>query len=824
MSERIPGHETSYGTSGDDLHTRALIPELLDLILRHASVGLEERANSWTPTPTDLSPESRGRKSKQSLDAVKITIRSCLAQVSLSDSLPCSLLGSRKTMSAAVRPTAAILRRTRHAPVTQCIARRWQTSGGQPATYDEMLELMEAEFPGPYKRQSRPARTREPSMRDQLAQQHTVQQHEPIPSPEQHNQPDSYSGPTTTYQPIAASDSASNYTPAPRTFGIHEARPEPRYQSAKSAPPRPARNPTQDEYRPRRVPLPVYKPSPDQVTDRQTPEKPTRRTSPPSPEPPEHAQARETFDSVDFLNSIEALESSPVPVIESALKSAPILPPQPTLESSPAPVAEPSRSTPETNDQDPVPTRPTISRKPRTPVATTTVKIPSVKATKKKLVQHDPPEEDGEEDASVEVPTKSSKTVRMNPLETIKLDNPVSKGVRQVFDNIFLRDSCSCAQCVDTSTRQKRFDSADIPSNIRIRYMTSDAHTGDVILTWKHDIPGFGPDHTTVLPYQWLKQAPHAPVTHTYQDGKRAWGKRGISAGIKTFDYNDYMSDDKVLWELLRQLQLFGLAFIKNLPEAESSVIQTANRIGPLKNTFYGETWDVRSVSNAKNVAYTDVHLGFHMDLLYMQQPPRLQLLHCLRASEQGGVSLFSDSYRAMQQLHKLDQGAFWTLVNTPVNFHYDNDNHHYFRSRRTFELQQGITEIPEDSDEPWAYMEAVNWAPPFQAPFNHTEGDVAFVKSMRAWHRAAQMFRDLTELRTAVYQRQMKPGECVIFDNRRILHARTAFAGGERWLRGAYLDDDPYLSKMRVLERTDKVSKSTKVWAKSVNVERNYT
>lgn len=87
MFERIPGNETGYGTSGDDLRTRALIPELLDLILRHASVGLEERANSWTPTPTDLSLESRGRTSKQSLDAVKISSRSCLAQISLFDSL-----------------------------------------------------------------------------------------------------------------------------------------------------------------------------------------------------------------------------------------------------------------------------------------------------------------------------------------------------------------------------------------------------------------------------------------------------------------------------------------------------------------------------------------------------------------------------------------------------------------------------------------------------------------------------------------------------------------------------------------------------------------
>jgi len=662
---------------------------------------------------------------------------------------------------------------------------------------------MEAEYPDPNKRQPRPAPIIERSERDRLAQRYAQQQHEPQPTQEQHNDTVPYTGPSTTYRPITAADPASSYTPAPRTSGRYDARPEPRYQSARIESPRAPRKPAQDEYRPRRVPPPVYKSSPEQITDHQAPEKPTRRTPQPIREEPEHAQAPETLDPFGSLNTIEALEFSPNP------------PPKPTLEPSPIPAAEPSRSTPETKDQGPAPTRSTKSRKPQTPVDTTAVEKPSVKAAKKKLVRDDPPTEDRErEEAPVVTSVDSSEEFQTNPLETIRISAPTStRTLGQLFDNIFLRDSCTCAKCVDPSTRQKRFDSADIPSNIRVREMTSKG-SNDVILRWKHDIPGFDLDHETVLPYNWLKQAPHSPVTHAYEGGKQAWIKHSLTSVMETFDHNEYMSDDRVLFQLLQQLQRYGVAFIKNLPEAESSVVETANRIGPLKNTFYGETWDVRSVSNAKNVAYTDVHLGFHMDLLYMQQPPRLQLLHCLRASTEGGVSLFSDSYWAMQQLYRLDRTAFQTLVETPVNFHYDNDNHHYFRSRRTFQLQEGVTQIPEGSNKVWTYMEAVNWAPPFQAPFNHTEGDVALVKSMRAWHEAAQIFRDLTELDRAVYKRQMEPGECVIFDNRRILHARTAFAGGERWLRGAYLDDDPYLSKMRVLERTYKNEKSAQARA----------
>jgi gamma-butyrobetaine dioxygenase len=198
------------------------------------------------------------------------------------------------------------------------------------------------------------------------------------------------------------------------------------------------------------------------------------------------------------------------------------------------------------------------------------------------------------------------------------------------------------------------------------------------------------------------------------------------------------------------------------------------------------------------------------MDLLYMQQPPRLQLLHCLRASSEGGVSLFSDAYQAADQLYDADKDSFESLAHTPVNYHYDNDNHHYFGSRHTFELRHDLPDgwkQKASGNKVWNALEAVNWSPPFQAPFTpsnrfHVTGLPEFAKSMRTWHKAAQLFRDLTEMDSAVYKRQMAPGECVIFDNRRVLHARTAFSGGERWLRGCYIDDDPYLSKLRVMEK----------------------
>ena len=221
-----------------------------------------------------------------------------------------------------------------------------------------------------------------------------------------------------------------------------------------------------------------------------------------------------------------------------------------------------------------------------------------------------------------------------------------------------------------------------------------------------------------------------------------------------------------------------------------------------IKNTFYGETWDVRSIPNAKNVAYTHQHLGFHMDLLYMKQPPRLQLLHCLRASTSGGASLFSDSYHAVQKLYESDMHTFKDLCTYPTTYHYDNDGHHYQQSRPMIQLKPDVSAYSDTSDIT-SHIECVNWSPPFQGPFS---GDYASGTALRRWHSAAKAFRDLTEHKDAIYERQMAPGECVIFDNQRVLHARTAFdvgdIGKERWLKGTYLDWDPWMSKLRVLNK----------------------
>jgi len=75
------------------------------------------------------------------------------------------------------------------------------------------------------------------------------------------------------------------------------------------------------------------------------------------------------------------------------------------------------------------------------------------------------------------------------------------------------------------------------------------------------------------------------------------------------------------LLRMLEQLHVYGIAIIKDVPtkntgNSDCTLRTVANWIGEIRNTFYGETWDVKSVLNSKNIAYTSDNLGLHMDLL----------------------------------------------------------------------------------------------------------------------------------------------------------------------------------------------------------------
>ena len=106
--------------------------------------------------------------------------------------------------------------------------------------------------------------------------------------------------------------------------------------------------------------------------------------------------------------------------------------------------------------------------------------------------------------------------------------------------------------------------------------------------------------------------------------------------------------------------------------------------------------------------------------------------------------------------------------------------------------------------------LDYVNYSPPFQAPLP--------VNAPPDLFNALAQFSKLIKRPEGRYVYRLQEGDAVLFDNRRVLHARTAFkewqdhqrpkgvpqtCEGEssRWLKGCYLEADALLDRMRVLK-----------------------
>lgn len=197
-----------------------------------------------------------------------------------------------------------------------------------------------------------------------------------------------------------------------------------------------------------------------------------------------------------------------------------------------------------------------------------------------------------------------------------------------------LRDACPCPRCIHPSTRQKTHTSGEAFRDVRGFELP--AHTraveGGVEVAW----PALdGAHHTALYPTSLLRRlSSPLPRGAAYQRrglARQMWDAASLQAQAPNLwtDYKDLHAGapgaplqprPEIFLRILEQLQVFGLAVIRGIPTSktgnkDASIREFAEAIGPLRNTFYGETWNVQSVADSKNVAYTSLNLGLHMDL-----------------------------------------------------------------------------------------------------------------------------------------------------------------------------------------------------------------
>ncbi|KAL0059235.1 hypothetical protein AAF712_014043 [Marasmius tenuissimus] len=358
------------------------------------------------------------------------------------------------------------------------------------------------------------------------------------------------------------------------------------------------------------------------------------------------------------------------------------------------------------------------------------------------------------------------------------------------FPYVWLRDSCQSEQCIHPANTQKLHQTSDIPPDIRPTAVKLEGEKG-ITVQWEDG-------HQSFFDKEFLNRhlSPETLAEFHKDASQKTWNKDQLTASDLFIQYDDVKTPSGLL-RAMDQLWQYGLLFIRGVSNVETDdatceLRKLVSLFSDIRPTFYGELWDVQHKADSReNIAYTDLKLVFHMDLMYFANPPRYQTLHCLRNRVEGGTSAFVDALHVAQQLKELSPSDYNILTKTPVPFQYVNGGRHYHQTRPTIQLSPTGDQI-----------EYINYGPPFQAPLLRST-PIEFYHALREFEKCLQDSRN-------IYRYTLQEGDAVFFDNRRVFHARTAFrdrsqgvsqGSVSRWLKGCYFEEDIMWDRARSLK-----------------------
>ncbi|HKX09164.1 MAG TPA: TauD/TfdA family dioxygenase [Stellaceae bacterium] len=293
-------------------------------------------------------------------------------------------------------------------------------------------------------------------------------------------------------------------------------------------------------------------------------------------------------------------------------------------------------------------------------------------------------------------------------------------------------------------------------------------------------------DGASMFDPAWLRQHALDPASRAERRGMpRLWDAGLAREPLPSADHATLCRDKQALRGWLRQVEQMGFALLHGVPTRPGAVCEVVSLFGYVRETNYGRLFDVVSMEEPQNLAFTVLALGNHTDNPYRDPVPQLQLLHCLEGAGEGGESIVVDGFAAAERLRREAPADFDLLTRTTVSFRYVEPG--------SVDLRHGapLIELDVGGD-----LRTVRYNSRSIGPVD-LEPDA--VPSFYAAHRR---FGRLLHDPTMTVGFRLGPGDLFIVDNRRVLHGRRGFGGGRRHLQGTYADADSLMSKLRVLER----------------------
>ena len=347
-------------------------------------------------------------------------------------------------------------------------------------------------------------------------------------------------------------------------------------------------------------------------------------------------------------------------------------------------------------------------------------------------------------------------------------------GHRSTFHAIWLRDNCSCETCGDHSGGHRFFELNAMPADLSNSVVLEN---GLLKIRWHAD------DHLTAYDPAWLR-------AHCYSENERAKRRSGpvtwdasMTGKLPKADYALASRDDTELLCLLDAVRRHGICLVHTVPTDSAATEALAGLIGYVRETHYGRIFEIVSTRDPAVIANAPVPLRPHTDENFREPPPGIMIFHSIRASEDGGgASVMTDGFRLAEDFRTLHPEAFDLLTRVPIPHRRFIEGVglraeapairlNYFGEITEFRLNErtmGPLDLPSELIEP-------------------------------VYDALSKMFELSYDPKYHVHH-LLRDGEALVFDNARVLHARTGF-NGDRHVRLTHVGSDEVYSRWRQLK-----------------------
>jgi gamma-butyrobetaine dioxygenase len=307
-----------------------------------------------------------------------------------------------------------------------------------------------------------------------------------------------------------------------------------------------------------------------------------------------------------------------------------------------------------------------------------------------------------------------------------------------------------------------------------------------LVVSWAND--GAVTRHDLV----WLRRNAYDREQRLARKAKQQTWTGDETTGAEWLEWEQVIQDEAALYGLFLRLRDKGVARLRGAPTRKEEVRRLADRFGALRNTDFGLIGEIVSKPPDEAGRYANIGSGSagplaaHTDEGWRYAPPGINFhLAIENTPGSGGESMLFDGLLAAERLRLNNPEAFACLTSTPMRFAAErNPQERYYSHGRMIVTDRdgdvvgvrfsdrtlGVQDLDEDQIEP-AY------------------------RALRAF--AIEMYAD-----DLVYRHKLQSGECHVFDNHRVLHARCGFdpSSGPRYIQQCSVDREEFHNTYRQL------------------------